>query len=186
MPQDNGTGVAPLERYHNYLLLLARLQLDPRLRSKLDPADVVQQTLLKAHERTAQFRGGTEGERAAWLRAILANTLTDLARKYGREHAGQERSLEASLAESSSRLEAMLADDGPSPSEHAIRHEQVLRLAEALAKLPDDQRAVLELRHLQGWSVPAIGQFLDRSTASVAGLLRRGLRQLRELLEEPS
>ena len=77
-----------LERFRNYLHLLARLQLDPRLKGKLDPSDAVQQTLLKAHESRSEFRGSGMAEQAAWIRTILANCLADEARKFAREAAG--------------------------------------------------------------------------------------------------
>jgi RNA polymerase sigma-70 factor (ECF subfamily) len=173
-----------LERHRQYHCLLARLQLDPRLQGKLDPSDVVQETLLKAHANRDQFRGGSEGEWLAWLRVILARQLADELRKLGRRHQDKEVSLQAALDESSARVEAWIVAEGSSPSESAERHERVLRLADALAQLPDDQRAAVEWRHLQGRSVPEVAILMDRTTASVAGLLRRGLKRLRELLPE--
>ena len=184
---DEGEGrERPLEDYREYLRLLARLQLDPRLRGNLDPSDVAQETLLKAHARQDQFRGKTEAERTAWLRAILANTLADALRKLGREPGAAGGSLRAAVEQSSARLEQWLASDEPSPDEQVLRQEQLLRLAGALAELPEEQRTAVELRHLQGYSVPAISELTGRSVASVAGLLRRGLKRLRRRLEETS
>jgi DNA-directed RNA polymerase specialized sigma24 family protein len=59
MTQQAEGSERPLEHYREYLRMLARLQLDPRLRGKLDPSDIVQEALLKAHEKRAQFRGKT-------------------------------------------------------------------------------------------------------------------------------
>src|SRR6516165_1333782 len=101
-----------LERYRSSLLLLARIQLDRRLQAKVDASDLVQQTLLKAHQNRGQFRGGTDAELAAWLRAILARQLVDVARKFGHRLDGRERSLEAALEQSSARLERWLAAEG--------------------------------------------------------------------------
>jgi RNA polymerase sigma-70 factor (ECF subfamily) len=172
----------PWERCRDYLHLLARLQLDPGLRGVLDPSDVVQQTLLKAHAKRDQFRGTSEEELLAWLRTILAHHLIDLTRKHALRLRGRERSLEAALEESSLRLERWLASDATSAGGQAIRHEQLLRLAEALASLPEAQRTALELKHLRDVPVSEISCLMGKNPAAVASLLYRGLKTLRSRL----
>jgi RNA polymerase sigma-70 factor (ECF subfamily) len=181
MAEDPGAG---LERFRAYLRVLAGLQMDPRLRSKVDPSDLVQQTLLKAYRALHQFRGGTANEQAAWLRQILARTLANAVRDLtcGKRNVAHERSLEAALNQSSSRLAAWLVAGEDSPSQEAVRHEQALRLARELAALPDLQREVLLLKHCQGWTVADISMHIGRTPAAVASLMRRGLQQLRERL----
>ncbi len=178
------TSLLPMECYREYLRLLARLQLDPRLRSKLDPSDVVQETLLQAHKAGDQFRGQTEAEQIAWLRTILARELVRFSRDFGRgkRDVDREQSLERSLEQSSHRLEQWLAADHSSPSERAERNEELARLADALATLLDDQRDALELHYLHGLSLGEIGARLDRSPKAVSSLLRRGIIKLHERL----
>jgi len=180
----NGAGTKPLELYRHYLLMLARLQMDAALQGIIDPSDVVQQTLLRAHERREQFSGQSDGERAAWLRQILAHTMIDALRKYGAEIDRRDRSLELALEQSSCRLEGLLAASSWSPAAKHEHHEQLMRLAGALARLPDDQRRAVELRHLQELPIREIGRLMNRTTASVGGLIQRGMRGLREVLQE--
>src|SRR5215469_2906430 len=172
---------AGLERFRPYLLMLARARLDPRLKAKLDASDVVQQTLLEAHQGLAQFRGQTSGEQAAWLRQALARNLANAVRDLRRDKrdVARERSLEAALDESSARLEGWLAAEQSSPSQRAERHERALRLAEALAALPEGQREAVVLRHWHGWPLADIARQLGCTTAAVTGLLHRGLKNLR-------
>jgi RNA polymerase sigma-70 factor (ECF subfamily) len=172
------------ERYRGYLVLLARLHLDPRVRGPLDASDIVQMTLMKAHAHREQFRGSTEAQFKAWLRAILANDLALSLRRNARE-IPRIGPLEAALEGSSIRLEALLIDDGPSPSTNIREGESLLRLAAAIQGLPADQRLAIEMRHLRGLPEMEIARQLDRSPASVAGLLRRGRQALRELLDDP-
>jgi RNA polymerase sigma-70 factor, ECF subfamily len=187
MRRDARDDIRSVEDYRSYLLLLVRLQMGHRLRAKVDASDVVQQAILHAHERRAQFRGATEGEWQAWLRVILANALATIVRRYDAQARDprRERSLEAELERSSARLEGFLAADLTSPSERAVRGEELLRLAHALAELPDDQRLVVELHYLKGLALAAVAEQIGRTRPAAVGLLFRGLKRLRELLCDP-
>src|SRR5262245_12639168 len=146
---DTDTLACGLERYRVYLHLLARLQLDPRLRGKLDLSGVVQQTLWEAHRALVAGAPTGDAELAAWLRRILANNLADEVRRCRAEKRllDRERSLEAALDESSARLAAFLVANQSSPSQRAEHREELLALAKTLPSLPDAQRLAVELHY---------------------------------------
>jgi RNA polymerase sigma-70 factor (ECF subfamily) len=176
-----------LEKFRDYLSLLARLHTDLRLQGKLDLSGVVQQTLLDAYKAFGQFQRLPPDEQTAWLRRVLANNLKDEVRKLGAavRNVGREISLEAALENSSGHLEAWLAQELSSPSQQAIRNEELLRLAQALAQLPEDQRRAVELHHLSGMPVAEVGAHMGRSPGAVGALLVRGLKKLRRLMQDP-
>jgi RNA polymerase sigma-70 factor (ECF subfamily) len=175
-----------LERYRDYLHLLARLHLDPRLRGKVDLSGVVQQTLLEAYQARPQFPDADGGPPPAWLRRILANNLTDEVRKWtaAARDVDRERSLEQALDASSLRIEGWLAAEQSSPSQQAVREEEISRLAAALAQLPDEQRTAIELHHLRGLPLAEVAAQIDRTKGATAALLFRGLKKLRQFLED--
>jgi RNA polymerase sigma-70 factor (ECF subfamily) len=176
-----------LERFRGYLLLLTEQHWDARLQGRLDPSDLVQDTLLEAHNKRAQFRGTGEAELAGWLRQILARNLVDAVRrlKQTKRDVNLERSLEVLLGESSSRLQDWLAACQSSPSKQAAKNEELSRLADCLAQLPPPQREAVTLHHLKGLSLTELARQMERSEAAVAGLLRRGLKKLRQLMGDP-
>lgn len=141
MPADVEAGRV-LEPFRKCLRVLAHVHLDARLRGKLDPSDVVQQTMLRACVGFEQLRSKEPAVVAGWLRKILARTLADAIRdlERARRDLNREHSLEEAMDRSSARLECWLAADQSSPSERADKNEQLLRLAEALCGLPDDTR----------------------------------------------
>jgi RNA polymerase sigma-70 factor (ECF subfamily) len=167
----------PVENYRDYLRLVARLLWQPGLQRHLEPSDVVQRTLLKAHQKLHQFEGGDcEEQWRGWLRAILVNEL----RKAARDNPPGE----VTLDESSRNLEEMIVADHSSPSERAMGREQMERLATALGKLLEAERTAVELKYLHGCSVEFISQHMSRTGAAVGGLLKRGMHKLRLLLQE--
>ena len=173
-----------LERFRGYLLLLAQLHWDHRLQGRFDPSDLVQDTLLEAHDKRAQFKGTGDAELAGWLRQMLAHNLVDAVRrlKRAKRDVNLERSLEVLLGESSSRLQDWLAASQSSPSKQAAKNEELTWLADSLAQLPPLQREAVTLHHLKGLSLAELARQMGRSEAAVAGLLRRGLKKLRELM----
>jgi RNA polymerase sigma-70 factor (ECF subfamily) len=167
--------------YRNYLRLLARLQINRRMRSKADSSDAVQDAMLLAHRSFAQFRGTTEAEFLAWLRQILATRLADLNRRYLGSQArcaDLERDLERELNAVSSAIDARLLVES-TPSQQAVARELGVLLADALARLPEKYREVLVLRHMEGLSFAEIGQRMGRTVGSVKNLWARGLAKLR-------
>lgn len=186
MANDFQANRQELARYRDYLKMLAEIKLSPALRAKVSSSDVVQQTLMQAHQHLDQFQGRSEAELTAWLRQILVRNLIDTLRKYRSQARDitRERPLEVEAEKSSQYLERWLATEASSPSRLMMHEEELFQLATALGQLPDEQRVVVELKHLQDWSVAEICQHLDKSEAAVAGLLRRGLQRLRELLSQ--
>ena len=175
-----------LNQYRGYLRALAQIELGRRLQGKVDPSDIVQQSLLEAHQDLAALKGRSEGELVAWLRTILTRNLLNTARDFGAQKRDirRERSLAQQVEDSSVRLDRFLAASDTSPSQRVIRGEDAERLATALAALPDDQRSAVILKHFHDWSLAQIAEHMNRSTLAVAGLLKRGLKKLREIMDE--
>jgi RNA polymerase sigma-70 factor (ECF subfamily) len=186
MAREVGPDGPAVEQFRSYLLLLARMHLGRQAGNRIDPSDLVQQTLLDAHRECGQGGGREPGQMAAWLRRILACNLADALRALyrGKRDVSRERSLETELAESSGRLEKWLAAEQSSPSQQAMRNEQMFRLADALSALPESQREALVLHYWQEMPLTDVAAQMGRSPASVAGLLQRGLKTLRTFLAE--
>jgi RNA polymerase sigma-70 factor (ECF subfamily) len=188
MPNSEDDFALRLEQFREYLALFARLQLDARLQGKVDLSGVVQQTLLEAHRANAKTPDQGDDDLARWLRRILANNLRDEIRKLYSQARDVEReqAWEAAWESSSLRMEGWLAAQQSSPSQRALRNEELFRLAEALARLSEDQRRAVELHHLKGLALADVAAEMGRTKGAVAALLFRGLRELRELLREKS
>jgi RNA polymerase sigma-70 factor (ECF subfamily) len=175
-----------LEQYRAHLECLTSIQINPRLRSKFGMSDIIQKTLLEAYQSLEQIEAMGSEDRKRWLRRMLINNLREEIDKYltaGRDVA-LEQPLRSAAEESSGRLNDWLAADDTSPGARLAKHEQALRLVEALAQLDPRQREALILQRWHGWKLAEIAEHLQCTTGVVAGLHARGLAQLRKLLPE--
>jgi RNA polymerase sigma-70 factor (ECF subfamily) len=171
-----------LEGYREYLRLLARARVGHDLRVRLDPSDLVQETLLEAQRDFGQFLGGSEAELAVWLRRILARNLADQLKYHQsqKRDVGREQRLDALIEQAHEALAAPLS----TPSKQASRREQAVVMANALARLPEDYREVIALRHIEGRSFEEIAGHMGRSAGAVRMLWMRALERLGEVMEK--
>jgi RNA polymerase sigma-70 factor (ECF subfamily) len=153
--------------------------------AKIDASDMVQQVMMQAVQGFDGFRGSTEAELLAWLRKILAHHLCHLDRDLHRDKRDirREQSMEQKLHASSMRLEGLLAGDAATPSQHAAIGENIIRLSQAIECLPDAQADAVRLHYLEGMKLSEVAEALGKSTGAVAGLLHRGIKTLRKMLE---
>ncbi|WP_442512000.1 sigma-70 family RNA polymerase sigma factor [Novipirellula sp. SH528] len=178
-----------LQLYRNYLSVLATTQLDGRLRRRMSPSDLVQETMMAAHRDFAAFRGGSEGELLAWLRQILSNCLghaieanvfakkRDIRREVALDQVANN------VDDSMARLANILADRGASPSENMGRRELALRLSNQLAKLKPEYREVIVFRNLQGLSFDEIAERMGRKSGAARMLWLRAINKFKETCE---
>lgn len=174
------------ERYRNYLKFLARTQLPTHLRARLDPSDIVQQSMLQAHQAADDFRGNSDAELMAWLRTILAGVVSHTVRD---QHRGvrdvfKEHNIQQQLDQSSLFLANALISPLKTPSVVMHQEEVARNVADLVEELPDAQRDAIVLHYWQQLPLKQVAETLGKSPAAVAGLLQRGLATLREKAEE--
>jgi len=174
-----------LNRFRPYLNVIAQRHLDGRLQSRLDYADLVQITFLEATRDFDDFRGETVESLLAWLRHILRNNVSTAHQEHltaQKRSARKEVTLRVTSESGGSSLgmQDMIPSESSSPSQRMMRDEASVVLALCLERIPESQREAVRMRYLEGMSLKQISERIDKSEMAVAGLLKRGLRALRE------
>ncbi len=176
-----------LQAYRNYLIVLATMQLDGRLRRRMNPSDLVQDALLAAHRDFHQFRGCSSGEFTAWLRKILIHCLHHAVEMHIRAKARDVRQ-EISLDQAHQALDRsglspinLLADRGPSPSAPVQQRETAVAFANRLGQLRPPYRDVIVLRGIQGLPFEEVAKRMDRKPGAVRMLWLRAIEKLQEV-----
>lgn len=175
-------------RFRAKLRRMIEVRLDPRLKKRLDPSDVVQETLAEGVRQWESYLSERPLPFYAWLRQIAWKRLVDLHRHHvtsqrrsiGREHPEEMQLSDQSLQQFAQRL--LMQKD--SPSERAEKAESRDRVRKALNELSESDRDVLLLRHLEQLSVAATAQVLQIREGTVKSRHYRALRRLRTLLAD--
>jgi len=176
-----------LTLYRNYLSLLASTQLERRLRPRVSPSDIVQETMLKAHRHFGQFRGKSEAEFLAWLRQILLSSLAHFVERHllaAKRNIRREISIEecaALIGGSYPLASALVAAHGETPSAAVGKREATAVLSARLDKLPPRYREVLLLRNIEGLSFDEVATRLHRTSSAARMLWLRAIQKLRAI-----
>src|SRR3954465_9108142 len=183
--------------YRNYLRMIVRTGLGPKLRERVELSDVVQEALVEVVRQFPQFTGQNEAALVGWLRRLVGQKLADLARYHNRakrSSGGPLMPLDAPWGveggggepgQGGGRLLDMLALSQTSPSEAASRRELTVLLADALAGLPEAEAEGLWLYHAEGLSFEAIRERMGLSRKSIRGIWARGLKTVKRSLDGP-
>ncbi len=177
--------IESMEQYREYLRLLGRMQVEPRLDAKVDVSGVVQVTLLEAYQERNSWEPLSDDGRLAWLRRVFAHNLLDEIRRFRAQarDIDREQSFQQDVEVSASLLEHLLVDPRSSPSRKAMRSEEAMRLMKALACLSPTQRQAIEMHHLKGMPLALVGERMQKDKGAVAALVYRSTKRLRELLK---
>ena len=173
----------PLVRLVRLVRLVIRRQIREIFPSRFDESDIVQQTCLEAFGAFSSFKGRSCGEFLKWLQTITQRCLWQQLQTHRAEKRDIRR--EVTDIQESGTLSFVWKTRRAStrtPSSVVIAGETALQLALIMERLPDDMRAAIELRFLDGLKLVEIAKRLDVSIGSVAGLIRRGLALLQNHL----
>lgn len=170
------------QTYSSYLLAVANREFSVALRSRLDPADVVQETLMKAWRKFSDFRGQTEADLLAWLRQILRRNLANERRCHVRRAIRSIR-LEVPLAEETQVHRPHSTDnETQSPERHLQERERQQAMEQALRQLPEHYRQALCLHTQEELTFAEVGERLHCSAEAARKLWKRAAEEFTRLL----
>jgi RNA polymerase sigma-70 factor (ECF subfamily) len=175
-----------LERHRQRLRHMIALRLDRRLQARLDPSDVLQETLAEADQKLSEYARQRPLPFYPWLRCLAWECLQRLHRQHiraGKRSVCREEPQGLTLPdESAQELADQLAARGSAPSARLRHDERRRRVHEALERLREGDREVLVLRYLERLSTREIAAVLGLSEAGVKTRQLRALQRLRDLL----
>ena len=175
-------------RHRDQLRRFVCSRMDRRLAARVDPSDVVQETLAEAHRKMDDYLQRRPLPFYPWLRQIAWDRLVELHRKHvraKRRSVTREEDVDLPLAEESgAQLAERFAARGSSPSGRLVRAETRQRVQAALERLAADDREVLVMRHLEQLKTNEIAAVLGISEAAVQSRYRRAAERLHRLLSE--
>ena len=176
---DSALGLI-VSRLRNYLLLVANAEMQPSIRSKFCGSDIIQQSMLEAHQAIGAFRGTTESELKAWLKKIVLSNLVDETRRYQKTRK-RDTSREVPV---DWHAQPLAQPNGQTASWMVSKNEFDQQLFIAIHELPARQRHVIEARHRDAMPYSKIAVELNITEDAARKLWTRGVNSLKRTLSK--
>lgn len=175
-----------LAESRSYLGTLAQARIEPWMKAKFDASDLIQQTMIEAHEALDQFDGDSEAAWKAWLKKMMQHNVQDAVRHYKQADKRDVRRERRADVSNDDGQRMQIAGDDPTASRLAANEERDSELLQAVAALPEDYRRVLVLRTIEKRSFEEVAEQMDRSVPATQMLWTRAVRKLEESLRDRS
>ncbi len=176
-----------LLEHRDSLIRIISFRLDPILRSRVDPEDVLQEAYLEISRRIQEFIDGVPVSFLVWSRQKTIQTLIDIHRGHTREKRDPYREVSMGAIgpygqTTSISIAHLLMDDVTSPSQAALRAEEMQQLQEALDSMNETDREVLAMRHFEQLSNQQVAEVLGISPTAASNRYVRAAAKLSEIL----
>lgn len=179
-----------LERHRDALRRMIGVRMDPALRTRIDASDIVQDVLIEAHRRLADFPQAADMPFPLWLRLLAKDRLIDAHRRHkgasrrsvDRECSGVQPNFDD---KSAFDLVALAVDRELTPAAAATHHELEARFQAAIETLDELDREIVLMRHFEQLTNQETARALELSEAAAGMRYLRAMRRLRTLLQEP-
>ena len=179
-----------MERHRDALRRMVQMRLDQQIRRRVDVSDVVQDVLVEANRRLADYLARPGMDFHLWLRQIAMDRIIDAHRRHrvsAKRSVDREQpmAVPAGAERSTMELAAQLADGELTPAAAAAQRELVRRVEAALTQLDEADAEIIVMRHYEKLSNQEAAQALDLSQPAASMRYLRAIRRLRQLLGEP-
>ncbi len=175
------------ETYRPRLEQIVAFRMDPSMRKRLDPSDVVQESFFHIARRIEEFARESPVPLFVWIRQRVLQTLIDLQRTHCRDKRSVHREARwpdpYSGQSTSYSIAAVLMDRLPSPSQVAIQAEEQARLQVALDSMNETDREVLALRHFEHLTNQEVADILGIGVTAASNRYVRAAAKLSEILQ---
>lgn len=167
---------------------IVAFRLAPILRSRVDPADVLQEAYFEISRRIHEFIDGSPVSFFVWIRQKTIQTLIDIHRSHTREKRDAHREMPLASAPyghtTSISIARFLLDDITSPSQAAVREEEIQQFQSALESMNETDREVIAMRHFEHLNNQQVAEVLGISPTAASNRYVRAAAKLSEILTQ--